>query len=207
MSTDWQFDDAPNTASITTTLVLDGATILRVYHDYEGGWQFHGSPEDPATTDVTRIVSLQSMIDRDTALAELYDLPYGWRATRETPGSPWTREKDNPFPTHGEDRYYLEDAVWISQYIDDVSPPPEEVRNNLPVGTYVKLLFRFAAEDAQRQKNQTERMWVLITALDANEYYIGTLENDPHHQHILSCGATLHFHPLHVMDLLNEDRA
>ena len=45
----WRFDDPPNAASLTTKLVLDGSPILRVYHDYDGGWQFHGSP-DQATT-------------------------------------------------------------------------------------------------------------------------------------------------------------
>ncbi len=65
MKSGWQFDDAPNTASITTSFVLDGSPILRVYHDYDGGWQFHGSPETPATTDVARIVSLENRYSRE----------------------------------------------------------------------------------------------------------------------------------------------
>src|SRR6476660_53979 len=114
MNADWQFDDAPNTASFTTSFVLDGSPILRVYHNFEGGWQFHGSPDHRATTEVARIVSLASMIARDTTLVELHDLPYGWRASRATVESPWTRIKNNLFPTHGENGYYLEDAVWMS---------------------------------------------------------------------------------------------
>ncbi len=51
MSNDWQFEDPPNCASFTTTFVLDGASILRVCHDFDGGWQFHGSPELPVTTE------------------------------------------------------------------------------------------------------------------------------------------------------------
>ena len=73
---DWQFDDPPNAASLTTSFVLDGSPILRVYHDYDGGWQFHGSPEDPATPDVARIVSLESIVARDSTLVELHDLPF-----------------------------------------------------------------------------------------------------------------------------------
>lgn len=96
MKVDWPFDDAPNTASITTSFVLDGSPILRVYHDFEGGWQFHGSPDHPATTEVARVVSLENMIARDATLLEVHDLPYAWRATAE---SPWMREKNNPFPT------------------------------------------------------------------------------------------------------------
>jgi hypothetical protein len=147
------------------------------------------------------------MISRDTTVVELHDLPYGWRASRPTAESPWTREKNNPFPTHEESGYYLEDAVWMAQYRADVNPPPEDVRNNLPVGTYVKLLFRFAAENAERKDNETERMWVLITELDDDEYYVGTLENDPNHDDVLSFGDTIHFHPLHVMEILDEDGA
>lgn len=205
MAADWQFADAPNTASFTTTFVLDGSPILRVYHDYEGGWQFHGGPEQPASTDVARLVSLECMVNRDSSLTQLHDLPYGWQANRSTPGSKWVRKKNNPFPTFSEHGYYLEDAVWVSQYRDDVSPPPENVRNDLSVGMYVKLLFRFAGENAERQDNETERMWVLITEVHENGFYAGSLENDPHHNQALKCGAVIHFHPLHVMDILVDD--
>lgn len=207
MADRWQFDDPPNSASFTTTLVLNGSPILRVYHDFEGGWQFHGSPDDPATPDVARLVSLGSMVARDPTLNELHDLPDGWRAIRSSAKKPWKREKNNPFPTYAENGYYLEDAIWISQYRDDVHPPSEELRSNLDVGTYVKLLFRFAAEEAERQNNQTERMWVLVTDVDEDGNYTGTLENDPHHADTLSCGDTIHFHPLHVMAILEEDSA
>lgn len=204
MNTNWQFDDAPNTASFTTSFVLDGSPVLRVYHDFEGGWQFHGSPEDPATSEVARLVSLASMIALDSTLASLHDLPYGWRAARTNVKSPWLREKNNPFPTYAENGYYLEDAVWMAQYRDDIVPPSEEERNAIPFGTYVKLLFRFAPEDVDRQDNETERMWVLITDRDEDEFYVGTLANDPHHAQVLTCGDVIRFHPLHVMQIMTE---
>lgn len=204
MSANWIFDDAPNTASFTTRFVLDGAPILRVYHDFEGGWQFHGLPDDPVTTEVARIVSLESMISRDATLASLHDLPYGWCAWRQTTKSPWTRAKNHPFPLYEENGFYVEDAVWMSQFRDDVDPPPENVRNSLPVGTYVKLLFRFAGEKAERKDNETERMWVLVTGVDDNGYYVGTLENDPHHADVLNCGDTIHFHSSHVAAILDQ---
>jgi hypothetical protein len=204
MADRWQFNDTPNTASFTTTFVLDGAPILRVYHDYDGGWQFHGAPDDPATSDVARLVSLGSMIERDATLNELHDLPDGWRAFRTTVRKPWKRQKNNPFPTYAENGYYLENAVWMAQYRDDVRPPSEELRGNLEVGDYVKLLFRFAAEDSRRRDKQTERMWVLVTDIDEDENYIGTLENDPHHSDTLTCGDTIRFHPVHVMEILEK---
>jgi hypothetical protein len=207
MAKDWRFDDPPNAASLTTKFVLDGSPILRVYHDYDGGWQFHGAPDHPSTTAVARVVSLGSMIGRDPSLVQVHDLPCGWRATRKAVDAPWVREKNNPFPTYEENGYYLEDAVWMSQHRDDVNPPPEEVRDSLTVDTYVKLIFRFASENADRHDGEVERMWVRITGLDEDENYVGTLENDPVHDQVLSCGDSIHFHPLHVMEILAEDGA
>lgn len=204
MANDWRFADPPNAASFTTNFVLDGSPILRVYHDYDGGWQFHGFPDHPTTMDVVRLVSLGSMIGRDSSLIQLHDLPWGWRATRSSVDAPWAREKNNPFPTHEENGYYLEDAVWMSQYRNDVHPPAEEIRGNLTVGTYVKLIFRFAAEMADRHDGEVERMWVRVAARDEDENYIGTLDNDPLHDQVLHCGDSIHFHPLHVMEVLTE---
>lgn len=204
MKAGWKFEDKPNTVAFTTSFVLDRAPILRVYHDFDGDWQFHGRPNDPVTTDCAHVVSLESLISQDPTLAGLHDLPNGWQATRKSAAVPWTRAKNHPFPTYEEDGYYLEDAVWMAQHRNDVNPPSEEVRNDLPVGAYVKLLFRFAAEMSERQDGQTERMWVLITEIAEGESYVGTLENDPVHDQILSCGDTIQFHPLHVMQILDE---
>jgi hypothetical protein len=204
MNPDWPFDDSPDTACITTTLVLDGAAMLLVFHDYGGGWQFLGSPDQPTTADVGRVVSLGSMVACDGTLAELCDLPHGWGAVREKTGGPWHRWRNHPFATHAEEGYYLEDADWVAQYRDDVHPPPVEARQNLPVGTCVKLLFRFAAEDAPRENGQVERMWVRITEIFEEESYVGTLENDPRHGEVLACGDEVCFHPLHVMEIFSE---
>ena len=78
MST-WPFEDTPNTASITTRQVLDGAPILLVTHDADdGSWQFLcGTTNDTADG---RVVGLGEMYGRDTTLGELADLPEGWRA-------------------------------------------------------------------------------------------------------------------------------
>ena len=71
----------------------------------------------------------------------------------------------------------------------------------------MKLLFRFAAEKADRLDGEVERMWVRVAGRDDDEYYFGTLENDPIHDQILSCGDSIHFHPLHVMEVLTENGA
>ena len=88
--TAWPFRDPPNTASITTRQVLEGAPILRVTHDADdGGYQFLcGTTVDPADA---RIVGLGRMFGRDPSLGELADLPEGWQAWRAAPGRPWKR--------------------------------------------------------------------------------------------------------------------
>ena len=86
----WPFADTPNTASITTRQVLEGAPILLVTHDADdGGWQFLcGTTDDPADA---RIVGLGQMFKRDATLGELADLPEGGRASRASTGQAWHR--------------------------------------------------------------------------------------------------------------------
>ena len=88
---DWPFEDAPNTASITTRQVLEaGAPILRVTHDADdGSWQFLcGTTDDPADA---RVIGLGRMYARDATLGELADLPEGSQAWRAAPDQPWQR--------------------------------------------------------------------------------------------------------------------
>ena len=86
----WPFADTPNTASITTRQVLEGAPILLVTHDADdGSWQFVcGTTDDPADA---RVVGLGQMYKRDATLRELADLPEGWRASRTSTDRPWQR--------------------------------------------------------------------------------------------------------------------
>ena len=69
MKNDWIFDDPPNTACFTTTFVLDGSPILRVYRDYDGDWQFHGSKDHSATVSEGKLVCLGEMIKLDATYA------------------------------------------------------------------------------------------------------------------------------------------
>lgn len=86
----WPFFDAPNTASITTRQVLEGAPILLVTQDADdGGWQFLcGTTDDP---EGARVVGLAQMYRRDATLGQLANLPEGWRASRASPAQPWKR--------------------------------------------------------------------------------------------------------------------
>jgi hypothetical protein len=62
------------------------------HNELDGAWQFlprggAGHRKDAA------LVGLRSMIERDRSLAQLADLPAGWRAWRESPASPWLRRR------------------------------------------------------------------------------------------------------------------
>ena len=92
MTHDWPFQDPPNVATLTTVNVLEhGAPILFVCHDADdGAWQFLcGKTNDPSDG---RVIGLDYALGLDKSIAELADLPLGWCAWREAPGSPWTRE-------------------------------------------------------------------------------------------------------------------
>jgi hypothetical protein len=88
---DWPFADPPNVMTVTMRQIVHGGEpILLVYHDADDdSWQFlTGGPFDVADG---KLVTLRSMVERDSSLAELADLPLGWQAWRERRGSPWER--------------------------------------------------------------------------------------------------------------------
>ncbi len=204
MNQTWKFDDPPNAMCITTTYVLNGSPILRVYHDFDATWQFHGDSDQVASSEVASLVCLSTLIYRDHSLEELHDLPYGWRAERSKPLGQWRRFKNHPFSTFPEHGYYLEDAVWLSQYLLDIHPPEAEIRESLEPGQFVKLIFRFASEDSERADGECERIWVQVMKMDDDGNYTGTIENDPHHE-AAKFKDIVHFHPLHVADLYIDE--
>ncbi len=93
--TDWVFDDPPDVAVIATRAIIeDGGWIARVSHDAEdGAWQFHDCAVGAPRETEARVVSLRSVVARDPSLAQLADLPCGWRAWRPAPDAPWQRAK------------------------------------------------------------------------------------------------------------------
>jgi hypothetical protein len=61
-----------------------------VTHDADdGGWQFLcGSTDDP---DDGRVIGLSCVLDIDSELAEIADLPLGWKAWRDSVEHEWDR--------------------------------------------------------------------------------------------------------------------
>jgi len=92
MKTAWPFDEAKNLGVLTTNRVLEeGHPILLVTHDDDGDWQFLcGTTSD---TEDGRLVCLKNIVEDHPSVAELADLPMGWRAFRDGPDKPWQRMK------------------------------------------------------------------------------------------------------------------
>ncbi len=89
---DWPFlDDPPNVAVIATREIIDGSQWIALVSldDEDGDWQFIGSCG--AQMDEAMVVALRTVFERDPIIAELADLPLGWKAWRDGPGAPWQR--------------------------------------------------------------------------------------------------------------------
>jgi hypothetical protein len=70
--------------------------ILLVTHDAEEpqGWQFVNGHGDTDDLSGGIPVHVEHVLERDPSVAELADLPQGWRAWRDEEGSPWAREPE-----------------------------------------------------------------------------------------------------------------
>ena len=83
------FADDLNTAVITTKYILEGnSPILFVSHFDDGYWKFSG-PEDDLPDEDYRIISLEEIINIDSSVLEISDLPYDGDAYRKDVNSPW----------------------------------------------------------------------------------------------------------------------
>ena len=90
---DCPFDDPPTVAVFTERKMLDGESpILFVSHDEEdGAWHFLVG-EELSVSDA-RVLSLVSLVNRDSNLRLLADLPCRWRAWRRSGDEVWKWEK------------------------------------------------------------------------------------------------------------------
>lgn len=87
----WPFEEPIDAAVFSTRQVLSNSSpILEVYHDHDGDWQFLcGTTQEAADL---KVVCLGCMLERDSTLASLADLPIGWVASRREHAEAWTRE-------------------------------------------------------------------------------------------------------------------
>ena len=87
--TTWPFSDPKNLACITVKeIVLEGQSILRVTHDLDdGGWQF--LTDEIINVENAMVLGLEEIYEIDESIAEISNLPLGWKAIRKSIGQPW----------------------------------------------------------------------------------------------------------------------
>jgi hypothetical protein len=81
-------DEGSEFGVFTTRHVLDGAPVVRVYHDLDGDWQFHALIE--ATIEDGRLVGVDHLISDDPTLSEVLEIEAGYFASRGFIGDKWT---------------------------------------------------------------------------------------------------------------------
>lgn len=88
---EYKFRDDKNTIAITTKKIVSGQSdILLVSHDEDDGmWEFLDG-EDVCEENAL-IVSMSEIVQIDESINELYDLPLGWIAYRESKTTEWIR--------------------------------------------------------------------------------------------------------------------
>jgi hypothetical protein len=93
MSDKSPFADPPNVATISLRDIMERRRpVLYVSHDAGNGWwQFTDGRDNPNPADGV-VLGLACVLDIDPSVAEVADLPLGWRAWREDVGQPWQRE-------------------------------------------------------------------------------------------------------------------
>lgn len=72
----------------TKYIVTFNSTIVRVIHDDEGYWQFLGR-EDNLKDEDAMLVSLEEIIQLDSSLKAIINIPRSKMAIRENQSSPW----------------------------------------------------------------------------------------------------------------------
>ncbi|WP_253775094.1 hypothetical protein [Goodfellowiella coeruleoviolacea] len=78
--------------AFTTYHVLEGAPVVRVYHDRDGDWQFMA---DVSTrVEDGRLVGINHLLELDPTLKGALSIPEGWYAYRESPTDEWAFAED-----------------------------------------------------------------------------------------------------------------
>lgn len=77
-----------NVAVFTTLPILNGAPILYVFHHEEdGAWEFYG--EEDVDDDERKVVALEEIVNMDSSLLKVCDLPLGYCARRKAKDAEW----------------------------------------------------------------------------------------------------------------------
>ncbi len=95
----WNFDVSPETAVVTSTYITKHKhPILYVTHEFdeEEGiiWQFHSGNND-YNPEIMQLVRLDEIIEIDSSINELANLPLGYCAKRSHKSDKWIIENES----------------------------------------------------------------------------------------------------------------
>ena len=87
-----EFSEPGNTSVFTTKFIIeDKNDITYVSHDLEdGAWQFMSNDEFENYESIAKIVGLQQIVEIDSTILKIADLPLGYIATRPNKLTQWT---------------------------------------------------------------------------------------------------------------------
>jgi len=107
-------------------------------------------------------------------------------------------------PTYENDHFVLDDAVEIhNENPDTFWIPSNEEKNNLSVGSIVKLIFSMEVS-AGSDEASTERMWVEILNIE-HDVFTGRLDNEPNGSDCVNCDYVFNFNSCHIIDIYSKD--
>ena len=86
-----QTDDIDMNQAVFTTknVMINKMTIVRVWHDHDGSWQFFDAMSTNSFDNVM-IVSLANILQNDSSISDVLYIEEGHRAEREEKNKPWT---------------------------------------------------------------------------------------------------------------------
>jgi hypothetical protein len=86
----YRFKEPKNTACFTCDHVLNnGKPILYVSHDQEGDWQFLCGQNNHTEVNA-KIISLEEVTELDPSVNDLFEMPMGVGAERDSKKDKWT---------------------------------------------------------------------------------------------------------------------
>lgn len=85
---EFKFKELENKAVFTCNHILKGEPILYVSHDMEGDWQFLCG-QDNHSEENAKVVSLKEIVELDNSVNDLYEMPKGVGAERDSVGKKW----------------------------------------------------------------------------------------------------------------------
>lgn len=94
-SDNWPFDQGAEIAALTTRQILERTEPIRqvVHYSDDLSWAFtHGTSDN---RDDYRVVHMGELLEIDSTIGSIADLPPGWSAWRDIPGDDWERTEED----------------------------------------------------------------------------------------------------------------